>query len=123
MQKKIQSKAQALSLTLNATNVALVLAFATLSDVAYAQADMANSAAGQLLEKGILGTLCVIEGLVIFMLFREIRSGHVAAAELAAATLKQQTEWAVKATEVLSRVNDHLERNDRRDPEHNKKRD
>ena len=99
-----------LSFLLLVTNIALVLTFALFASPAHAQVvDAAGHAADQLLEKGVLGTLCVIEGIVIFMLFREIRNGHAAAAEVAALTLKQQTEWAVKATEVLSRVNDHLE--------------
>lgn len=98
-----------LSFILVLTNLVLVLFWAT---TAHAQGEVVASGADKLLDRGVLGILVVIEGAVIWMLFREIRNQHAAQLAMAKVAAEVQQSWIEKLTTLVTRVGDHMDRQD-----------
>lgn len=77
--------------------VALNLAAALIaSSPAFAQHDhpgVIDGVAGEFLRQGLLGVICVLEGVVIWFLFRQVQTAN-----------EKFLEMAVKQTEVFSEV-------------------
>lgn len=70
-----------------------IFAAVALTSTAHAQdvVPVAQTASNALLERGVLGIFVVLEGIVIFLLFKDLKQQH-----------EKTLEWAVKATEVLA---------------------
>jgi hypothetical protein len=71
------------------TNIALAL-YATVA-LAQVPAEPITNATNQLIDQGAWGALVVLEGIAIFLLFKDLKSQH-----------EQTLAWAVKATDVLA---------------------
>lgn len=71
--------------------VNLALAFYATVALAQVPVDATANAANQLIDQGAWGALVVLEGIAIFLLFKDLKNQHT-----------QTLAWAVKATDVLA---------------------
>lgn len=71
-------------------NMLLVVLLTTAAQ-AQPDPDVVTKSTDLLLERGVLGLFVFLEGVVIFLLFKDLKQQH-----------EKTLEWAVKATEVLA---------------------
>ena len=69
----------------------VVIATGTASAQPTEMATVAATSSQMLMERGVLGIVTVLEGVVIFLLFKDLKQQH-----------EKTLEWAVKATDVLA---------------------
>lgn len=90
-----QQRTERLTALLFVVNSLLVLSLMFWSAPVLAQSGAgvlpASDATNTILQTGVVGALCVLEGIVIAFLFRELKDSQ-----------SKTTDWAVKATEMLA---------------------